>query len=322
MLWAGNLMAQARIVRAEWFIGADPGVGQATPFAAITADTLVQLETALAVDTYMPGVYRWHARVQDDSSRWSHTFSRSFLITHEPVTAPVTTLEWFWDEDPGIGQATTVPGISGDSVAVSWMIDVHALTPGVHALYTRVRNASGTWSHTYRRSTLVRAEPQAPIAQINYTYATEEDTLAYTYTFAEPRHYVDLNFEPETTQLVDAVYRMCFTAVRTDGVASAPECRTFEFNDTATGLAALSASALHVYPNPSDGTFRLELPEGRTQTTYLTLLNAQGGEVYRREVAPQADATVALDFRTERAGVYLLVLETGASLRVQRLVIQ
>ncbi len=61
----------------------------------------------------------------------------------------ITRVEYFIDTDPGMGLATVKPITPGTDLANQTIsFDPTALTPGVHFLGIRSRNANGAWSHT------------------------------------------------------------------------------------------------------------------------------------------------------------------------------
>src|SRR5262245_51798019 len=63
----------------------------------------------------------------------------------------LTRAEYFFDSDPGFGNgiAISIPTASVISNANS-SADISSLSPGIHQLFIRVKDASGNWSITNR----------------------------------------------------------------------------------------------------------------------------------------------------------------------------
>ncbi|MBO2012727.1 CARDB domain-containing protein [Hymenobacter negativus] len=152
------------VVRAEYFIDADPGVGQGTALA-VTPGTSVDQTYMLNLASVPAGVHSINVRVQDQSRRWSHTFVRSFLKLGATTTggpAPnLTAAEYFIDSDPGVGRGTALAVTPGASIDQTYPLDFSAVSTGVHSINLRVRDANGRWSHTFMRSFLKLAPAPA-----------------------------------------------------------------------------------------------------------------------------------------------------------------
>jgi hypothetical protein len=84
--------------------------------------------------------------------------------------------------------------------------------------------------------------------------------------------------------------------------------------------AAAQAAGWSVYPNPTQGRFRVELPVALAAGSRLTLLNTLGQQV---QAWPVAQPSTALDVRQVPPGVYLLQWQTPqGELLTRRLVVQ
>lgn len=56
--------------------------------------------------------------------------------------------EYFIDTDPGFGNGTSISISSGGDINFSFSKSLSGVTPGIHNLYVRTRNAAGNWSQT------------------------------------------------------------------------------------------------------------------------------------------------------------------------------
>ena len=64
--------------------------------------------------------------------------------------------EYFFDNDPGIGQGVSFPVSPSDSVENLLSVPTTGLPEGIHHLGIRFMDASGVWSHTEARMFLSR----------------------------------------------------------------------------------------------------------------------------------------------------------------------
>ncbi|WP_116126367.1 T9SS type A sorting domain-containing protein [Lewinella sp. IMCC34183] len=325
LLGTGPLLAQASVAGGEWFIDTDPGYGRATPFASVAGGSPVRIDHEFtAADLGLtPGVHTYHARVRDTAGRWSQTLSRTFYVLSGLGPAGLVGGEWFWDADPGYGMGQGFV-LTGDTATASIPLDLSALDPGVHYFQVRAADAAGRWGPTLLRSTFIRSQAQARIDRLTYYYAAGGDTTAtFTYRLAEPVHYVEVAFAPETTDLVDdETYDICLTAIRTDDRASFATCRSFQYRAGSTAVEDAADSFLRLFPNPTTGTFRVVLPGMETAAGEFHLFDTAGRSVLRRHIVAGETGTMDFAVGNLAAGVYFAVLERGRSVRVQRVTIR
>lgn len=139
------------IIGAEYFIGDDPGLGNAMPLeitAGNSIETIFEIELG-DLDAYK--LYQLHIRVKDNLEKWSLYAKKSFFTIQNPVELNITAAEYFIDEDPGIGAATSMDVPLLSSIDEMALIDLPASLPeGFHFLHIRVKNENNKWS-TYAR---------------------------------------------------------------------------------------------------------------------------------------------------------------------------
>lgn len=149
--------------RAEYFWDEDPGLGQATalPISCDSEETMVSF--TLPTEGLSDGVHLLGLRV-GNGMHWSQT--RVHMIGIAPQGGQIDCIEYFWDEDPGLGQATRYPiQASGNEVTISFDILTEGLERGVHTL--GIRSHCGGWSQTLRRMVVVGADDN-PIEAVEY----------------------------------------------------------------------------------------------------------------------------------------------------------
>ena len=58
----------------------------------------------------------------------------------------ITQIEYFFDTDPGLGQATSLSVTPSEDVEIDQLVDLTGLEPGFHDFNVRVKDESGDWS--------------------------------------------------------------------------------------------------------------------------------------------------------------------------------
>ena len=92
----------------------------------------------------------------------------------------------------------------------------------------------------------------------------------------------------------------------------------------ATGMNEFEEGVINVYPNPSNGKFRIDLPE--STNAQIHILNIQGKEIYPRLPDGQgkkfnANENFEIDLEVEK-GIYFLRLENENGIYTRKIVIQ
>lgn len=209
--------------KVEWFVANDPGLGQS---GFQTLNGLTATADWILPSNISPGVHYLYLRPQDNTGAWGHTISRSFVVL--PILEDLACVEYFIDDDPGFGEATSVLAIPGNDMLM-WEIDVAGLAPGVHCLYIRAKDAAGVWGHVLDRCFVVLSNGgEAPISEIFYTIEDGMGNLdSFTYYVNPPQQCVDLDSLLIGTGLIEGeTYTLCFTAINTLGVQSFCVCQT------------------------------------------------------------------------------------------------
>ena len=136
------------ITGAEFFIDADTVPGGGIPINIGNSGPLVNFSLAIPAGI-SPGFHSLGIRVKDEEGKWSIFEQRDFYIIPNPVnSSPVVAAEYFYDTDPGTGNATPlIVNPVGDIITPTFLITVPgSLTAGDHILAIRVKDQDGYWS--------------------------------------------------------------------------------------------------------------------------------------------------------------------------------
>ena len=163
--------APPQITAIEWFIDNDPGFGNGTPLSITNAPDIATLTATIPLASISHGVHHIFIRSKDASGAWSLTAAGTFENIHPPYTpsasAPpaITQLETFIDNDPGFGNGTPLSITNAPDIAsLPATIPLTSISHGVHHVFIRSKDASGSWSLTAAGSFENIRPPYAPPA--------------------------------------------------------------------------------------------------------------------------------------------------------------
>ena len=147
---ASYAMAQ-EAQRIEYFFDADPGYGQGTITGVKTGNNSL----SVSVDNLSVGSHLMCVRVQDSKGVWSSTFTRAiYVMSDKPST--LSRMEYFFDSDPGYGNATAIAGAKDGEETYS--LSLSGLEPGAHSIHLRGQDNQGNWSSVWNRTFYVAAK--------------------------------------------------------------------------------------------------------------------------------------------------------------------
>ena len=161
------------ISRAEYFVDADPGLGNGTAIPLTPGADISGLTYTVNLSALSTGFHRLSTRTQDVGGVWSLTNTKSFY--YQPATtaaalANINKAEYFIDAEPGRGNGVDIPvAAPGTDVSgLGFVVNLTPLTAGFHRLSTRTRDVNGVWSLTNTRSFYYQTtSTAAPLANIN-----------------------------------------------------------------------------------------------------------------------------------------------------------
>jgi len=157
----------ANITDAEYFFDTDPGFGAATT-ATVTPGQNVTFSFNGSITSLTNGLHNLFVRTKDANGKWSLTtpqlFYKQSLVSN---TVPnLVAAEYYFDADPGFGNATAVAITSGQTVTFSFSGNVASLATGFHNLFVRTLDANGNWSHTVPKIFYIAAPPPGSIPNL------------------------------------------------------------------------------------------------------------------------------------------------------------
>ena len=168
-------ITQGNINRLEYFVDADPGLGNGTAVPLTPGADVSGISFTVNLAALTAGFHRLSTRAQDANGVWSLTTARSFYYQSASTTplppANITRAEYFIDAEPGLDNGTNIPiaAPATDVSGLAFTVDLTTLTAGFHRLTTRSRDANGAWSLSNTRSFYYKPASATPPAPANIT---------------------------------------------------------------------------------------------------------------------------------------------------------
>lgn len=144
LICAGQLQAQ-QITDMEYFFNSDPGIGNGTS-VNITDASSIDIDYTFPLDGLTFGLHTIFIRLKDNSGNWSLSNGKQFLFFDGNTTSEIDGIEYFVDEDPGIGQAIQIDLPNSPVLNQAVTLNLSSFEPGFHILYIRVKDTNGSYS--------------------------------------------------------------------------------------------------------------------------------------------------------------------------------
>ena len=150
---------EVKVTQAEYFWDVDPGLGNGTTLLAFDGNFNQALEAVFVTAAALPAVgdHVLQVRVKAQDGSWSPSFRKVFRLMANSATnvgATLTQAEYFWDDDPGVGNGFPLLSFDGNfNQALETVFQNNATLPAVgdHILNIRVKAQDGSWSPGFRK---------------------------------------------------------------------------------------------------------------------------------------------------------------------------
>lgn len=273
LLIASSTFAQS-ITRAEYFFNTDPGPGNGTPIT-ITPGANVTFTTNIPTGALPQGFHYLGLRVRETNLGWSQFEPRGFYITSTTSNAAnLAAAEYFFDTDPGVGNATPISITPGANATFTIAIPTTSLGTGFHFLVVRTKDVTGKWGlFEVRGFYLTTTTTNAPdIIGAEYFVDTDPGTGNGTPIPVTAGSAITFTASIPTTSLTPGFH---FLAVRTKGASGKWgifEARGF-YISSSTSDAANIVTAEYFFdtdPGPGNAT-ALSIPSGAVSNFTVNL---------------------------------------------------
>jgi PKD repeat protein len=135
----------SKIVAAEYFVNSDPGQGNGNAIAITNGDTISTLKS-IPTSSLPTGIHTIFIRVKNGYGQWSLAQKGILYITNNHQIGQLVAAEYFFDNDPGFGNANALTVTTGNTIDLNTTISTSTLTSGLHYLNARAKDSNGKWS--------------------------------------------------------------------------------------------------------------------------------------------------------------------------------
>jgi len=201
-----NISPAQPIWVAEYFIDTDPGLGNGTN-VQFTPGMDVTLDFTVDVSNLDEGMHVLHVRAKDYVGRWGLTYYQPFLFESFYFSRDKTIrkMEYFFDEDPGIGSGTEITASQTSDVEYSFIADISSLEEELHVLHLRVQDEFGRWSIPYYQPFLVKSiylTGEKTVDKVAYYFTDSDSTYTeFFYTNFTPTSDGEISFTADLSEL-------------------------------------------------------------------------------------------------------------------------
>ncbi len=232
----GVSLAQSDIASMEYFFDTDPGIGNGILVDIDPDEELLDQNFNIPTRGLAIGTHRLFMRVVNVDGSSSMYAYKTFRISDVPNinTVNITSAEYFFNTDPGIGNGITINSVNADVLNRNLNIGTGALPVGTHRLFLRVRNDNDEWSmYTYKtfRKSDVPVTNTADIVEAEYFFDTDPGLGNGTSIDVVDVASLDENFSIPTLGLSIGTHRMFIRVKNNDNRWSLYANKTFRVSD-------------------------------------------------------------------------------------------
>ena len=290
LLFGSGLCAGQQINQAEYFIGDDPGFGQAIPIVISASGEELSLDFIADIQTLTEGFHFINIRACNELGQWGHPAQKLFYVFNIDGDADneITTLEYFIDTDPGFGLANPITLTSVDNnIAISFSASLNALSEGFHYINIRARNKMGKWGHPAQKLFYVfKPQSDSEIEITGVEYFIDSDPGFGMGTAVNPVSAgkdLTVNFVVNVAGLSDGDHVLYVRSK--DALNRWGHMYSQGFTSIYTNVGETQIESwFKFYPNPGKGNFYLEFSKEQNKPIKLFIDDLNGIRVYAKEL--------------------------------------
>lgn len=252
------------IIALEYYVDIDPGIGSGTQLTITPGPEIDQQFTIpVSLMGLSPGFHLLVIRSMDSQREWGMYEQRVFYIQEDAGAPPlvpsdVTALEYFIDEDPGVGMATEVAITPGSEIDINEFVSSIGLNDGFHSVGVRARNENGSWGFTERRLFYIQNEDAmagspSDVRAVEYFIDEDPGHGNATELLISPGQEVDFSEMLDGTGLDNGYHNVSVRAMNADGNWGMNETRVFYIQSSNSNVVVSPITALEYFIDEDPG---------------------------------------------------------------------
>lgn len=176
--------AQIKVNNAEYYWDTDPGEGNAIALTALDGNFDNVIEDILQNTSSIPSANGFHTfaiRFKDSLGNWGPVFKNTVHTGSLPVTGAgtLTNGEYYWDTDPGEGNANPLIASDGNfDNAIEEILQNNIAIPqsaGFHVFNVRIKDGQGQWGPVFKNVIHMGTNPLPGVNLTNGEYFWDND---------------------------------------------------------------------------------------------------------------------------------------------------
>ena len=305
----------ADIDGAEYYFDTDPGLGNGIPIS-IGPNQLIDENTAIVTSALSEGNYRAFIRVKNSNGFWSYYDRVTFSVV--PLAdfnlADINAVEYFFDQDPGVGNGNPIAVTATDVLNQNLLIPSTGLSQGTHRLFIRTQNEDGTYSlYGDVTFTVVEAAFLNTFDIISAEYFIDSDPgvgngTPVNFTPGDP---ISESFLANTTGLSQGDHYLYVRVQNADGKWSLLDGKFFEVSGTLS-TTDVELAEISLYPNPVSDQLQISY-KGTIKSKVLY-------DMTGKKVMQDSSGLEMLDVSALQTGTYILQIITDIGTLSKRIV--
>ncbi|MEY8848475.1 T9SS type A sorting domain-containing protein [Psychroserpens sp. XS_ASV72] len=209
----------------EYYFNTDPGIGNGTQLT-VTDSELISESFSIPTGSLSTGSHRLFIRTKNSDGSHSEYDNVAFSISNGPAvfnSNDIVAAEYYFDTDPGTGNATNISIPSGETLNENLAILTNTMPQGNYRAFLRVKNTNDDWS-MYDRVTFsvvpLAGVNMADINTIEYFFNTDPGIgLGNNITITDAET-VNQNVAIPTASLSTGTHRLYIRVGNTNGTYS------------------------------------------------------------------------------------------------------
>ena len=308
LLFVVNLFSQTNITQAEYYFDTDPGFGSANVVTVTAGNTLNLINYAIVAQNLPEGIHFLYIRCKDANNKWSIA-TRKVIYTQPNLnnSSPIVAAEYYFDTDPGFGNANVVTITSGNTVSLTnYAIVTQNLSEGIHFLYIRCKDANNKWSIATRKVLYMHPNlnNSTPIVQAEYYIDTDPGIGLGNDIVVTAGTTVQQSFTVATNSLSIGNHFLYVRVKNQNDTWSIVSKQLFTLTE-ALSVNENSFNEAVVYPNPTTGVFNIKVSNDETIQAVEIV------DILGKKVATITENTSQIDISHLPSGTYILKILNG-----------
>ena len=317
----------ANLKRIEYFIDSDPGInsGHVIPF---TVGKTADLNYTIDLNEASNGGHTLYVRSIDENGKSSFIQRQSFWKSDAyQGGAKIVQIDYFIDSETNVQSLYLQNEKQAPYVDTNLSVDMTGLS-GKHNVYVRAKDNRGNWSFTQYQSLCV--EPQVDF-YTDRAFYIQDDTIRFYVNVSSNQTYKcewDFNNNANYTEMSGnniwykyhfmGDYQVNLRVTLADGCSTTVSKTVMVNLNTLNNRIIEPTAEITVFPNPSDGKFRIKA-ENLNPNSIMQILSVDGKVIYSDILNPNKQI-FEVNISTKPKGVYFLKIMNDKQITIKQLI--